>query len=84
MNLKALPCIHESGPGSGKVTDISAVGVTKTSDVVLEVENERDSPSTSTAKSSRRDSLNEKIFLATNEPPPPLRNEPIPVQQRIP
>lgn len=80
-SFQALPCIHETNPSTGKVVDISATGATKTTDIVLEGENERDSPITSTAKSSRRDSLNEKIYLSTNESPPILRNEPISVMQ---
>lgn len=96
FQTQALPCIHETNPSTGKVVDITATGATKTTDIVLEGENERDSPITSTAKSSRRDSLNEKIYLSTTESPPMLRNEPIPVmhqqqgqtqhmqQQRIP
>ncbi|XP_063703220.1 WD repeat-containing protein 47 [Culicoides brevitarsis] len=86
IDFQALPCIHETNPSTGKVVDISAQGATKTTDIVLEAENERDSPITSTAKSSRRDSLNEKIYLTSSETPPVLRNEPIPVmhQQRLP
>uniref|UniRef100_A0A336KH97 CSON010407 protein n=1 Tax=Culicoides sonorensis TaxID=179676 RepID=A0A336KH97_CULSO len=85
IDFQALPCIHETNPSTGKVVDINATGASKTTEIVLEGENERDSPITSTAKSSRRDSLNEKIYLSTNEPPPVLRNEPIPVmQQRLP
>lgn len=76
IDFQALPCIHESG-SEGRVQDINPSGVSKTTEIVLEEVNERDSPSTSTAKSSRRDSLNEKILLAasTTEPSlPVLRN----------
>lgn len=80
--FQALPCIHETNPSTGKIVDISATGATKTTDIVLEGENERDSPITSTAKSSRRDSLNEKIYLTTSETTPVLRNEPIPIMHQ--